>query len=487
MPIWKYLTVALLCASTAFGYTGQQIDPDQIDFSGDTFIDGDVGINTTNFLPGPLAPRLQVDGAVAAQGFTAYDAVPLSDYERRAILGYTTGSAGAVTLFNPLTNAAFYSDLYGRYGAFVDGSYGGTFQLQHAPDTGFYYISDQFNLGTNDAPGQLYGGLVLSSSVTAYESGSITLLGSNIWVDAGSRLGVGLIPTNGFKFQVDGDSCVIGQLKVTDNGGTGLSPNSAWDDIWLESSGLNSGIQISSGNGGNQTIGFGTPALGNNAAVMQYISSVQRMRFKIANVTKMEVRSTGVDFSDTVSFQSNVTVNGTFILEEPTWDDMTFPANGFQIHRTQGVLDYDFAEIGVTFPNNASTNVDNEAASAPVQFEHAWFEGSEIRPHLHYIQTDANQTNNWYMTYRWYNVGDTVPAWSDRVLGTNIVTYVSGSLHQIAEFPPIDGTGKTLSSMFDVRIERDGDNDTFNGSLLFKQFDIHIQIDKLGSKEEFSN
>ena len=206
----------------------------------------------------------------------------------------------------------------------------------------------------------------------------------------------------------------------------------------------------------------------------------------------------GVDGIETADFEnrnllghwgveSNLTVGGVFSLADTVWDDMTFPANGFKLDVSSAVLDYDYDEVGIEFPNNASTGVVAESISAPVQFLHAWLEGSDIRPHVHWIQTAADQTNNWYMTHRWYNPGSDVTSWVQSAVGSNVFTYTSGSLHQISEFPVISGTGKTLSSLFDMRVERDGDNDTSSATLLFKQFDIHIQKNKLGSADEFSN
>ena len=58
----------------------------------------------------------------------------------------------------------------------------------------------------------------------------------------------------------------------------------------------------------------------------------------------------------------------------------------------------------------------------------------------------------------------------------NELPYVSGSLHQTAEFPDIDGTGFIESSIMDSKIMRDGNFGT--GTVKLKEFDIHYEVEK---------
>jgi len=51
----------------------------------------------------------------------------------------------------------------------------------------------------------------------------------------------------------------------------------------------------------------------------------------------------------------------------------------------------------------------------------------------------------------------------------------------------VDGADKTLSSIFTAKLTRvAGDaSDTYTGDALLKEFDIHYQIDAMGSRQEF--
>ena len=54
----------------------------------------------------------------------------------------------------------------------------------------------------------------------------------------------------------------------------------------------------------------------------------------------------------------------------------------------------------------------------------------------------------------------------------------------MSEFPDIEGTNiDTVSSMMDIRLYRD--DNIVSGDVLAKEFDIHYQIDGMGSDFEF--
>lgn len=160
------------------------------------------------------------------------------------------------------------------------------------------------------------------------------------------------------------------------------------------------------------------------------------------------------------------------------WDDLRFP---FTRDR-QGVAakpDYDFTNMGLLFPQNDATEIVYITAQMP----HSWLLGSTISPHLHYVQDEA-QEPVFKMDYRWYNNnGDPTVAFTTLTASTFAFTYTSGSILQIVSFPDIDGTGFTLSSILDIKIYRD--DNVVTGDVLAKEFDIHYQIDRPGSRQEF--
>jgi len=165
------------------------------------------------------------------------------------------------------------------------------------------------------------------------------------------------------------------------------------------------------------------------------------------------------------------------------WDDIRFPFTQTRV----GALtkpDFDTTNVGLLFPQDDAT----EIVYILAQMEHIWKLESTISPHIHYIQSAAAQPT-FKMAYRWYKNGATVPG-SYTVISTadgskGIFPYTSGSILQIAEFPDIAGTGiDTVSSFLDIKIYREDDDVT--GDVLTKEFDIHIQIDAIGSLQEYT-
>lgn len=162
-----------------------------------------------------------------------------------------------------------------------------------------------------------------------------------------------------------------------------------------------------------------------------------------------------------------------------TWDDLRFPFT----QSKQGVNlkpDFDYTNLGLLFPNNNT----EETVDIIAQFPHNRQSQSNIRPHIHFIQTSAS-IPIFKMAYRWYNNGDLLPE-SFTTIATDSMAfpYISGNLLQIASFPEVSGLKLNgLSSMMDIKIYRD--DASVAGDVLVKEFDIHYRIDGDGSKYEY--
>jgi len=122
------------------------------------------------------------------------------------------------------------------------------------------------------------------------------------------------------------------------------------------------------------------------------------------------------------------------------------------------------------------------------QMPHGWVIGSEVRPHIHW--SPGNSTNTgavvWELEYTWQNAGDEVFPATTTVTVQQVAAGVAYA-HQIASFPPVDGTGKRESSVFLCRIARVGGSgeDTFTGSAFGISVDFHYQAAALGSTDEY--
>jgi len=130
-----------------------------------------------------------------------------------------------------------------------------------------------------------------------------------------------------------------------------------------------------------------------------------------------------------------------------------------------------------------------------VQLSHAWKLGSTIYPHIHWHQT-TNATPNFLLQYRWQQTGGAkVTAWTGLACNVPAVTYVSGTIHNIAK--PAAGiaapAGADLSDIIQFRILRDNANtstvfagaDPVNATAAVLSFDVHIEKDSVGSRQEY--
>lgn len=167
-----------------------------------------------------------------------------------------------------------------------------------------------------------------------------------------------------------------------------------------------------------------------------------------------------------------------------SWDDLRAPATTISIFGFGTDPDFNSTKIGYDF-DPATT----ETLYIIFQMPHTWKEGTGIRPHLHWLPSNTNTGNVlWRIEYKWTNVGDTESG-SFTTLDSLDAADGVAEKHQVASFAEIDGSGKTLSSVLSIQLSRIGGDasDTYNADALLKEFDIHYQIDRIGSDNEFSN
>lgn len=180
------------------------------------------------------------------------------------------------------------------------------------------------------------------------------------------------------------------------------------------------------------------------------------------------------------------------VVAPPQWDDERFPFTGQRIDVSGGRLDYNYSELGVDFQSNAL--YPNDVVGMICQMHHAWKQGDNICPHLHWAQ-NQNAVPNWLLEYRLYDNGEAIPAAWTQLTGTELFTYTAGTILQITDFGEIDASSLTgVSAFIDFKLYRDSNNasgqfagaDPYAGDALSKEYDIHYRRDSSGSKEEFA-
>lgn len=206
-----------------------------------------------------------------------------------------------------------------------------------------------------------------------------------------------------------------------------------------------------------------------------------------------EIKTNEADPSD---LKIECGANKTLELINIVWDDDKFPASGVRLDSASTRYSYDFFNGGIQFDSDA--RYINELLSMLEQFPHKKKIDTVIRPHIHWMQTEANEPN-WLLGYKKLSNGATITDETDFTNYTlltknaNGFTYVSGNLIQITDFGDVSTSGMGVSDMIHWVLWRDTTNasglfagaDPVNVGQTVFEFDVHFQIDTLGSRQEY--
>lgn len=183
----------------------------------------------------------------------------------------------------------------------------------------------------------------------------------------------------------------------------------------------------------------------------------------------------GADFYSDANFKFAVSTDG-------PWVDSMVPGMAFRLGASAPALD-DFTDSDIKVLSYAK-DADN-LAYATLQLNHNYKEGTDIYPHIHVFYPIAAvstaETNVWSLSYSWGDIAGVFPA------STTVIVTNSGAIaefeHRIIQFGAIDGTGMNISSVLAVTIQRTGtdDYDVYDDTIGFLGFDVHYQVDALGS------
>jgi len=154
-------------------------------------------------------------------------------------------------------------------------------------------------------------------------------------------------------------------------------------------------------------------------------------------------------------------------INQPTWSQLADDGAG-----SRGVYSYSF-----------SPSTDNEVFFS-VQMPHSYKEGTDLLPHVHWTPDSTNTgTIMWKLEYTIANIGSTF----GNTATVNMPDTADGVInkHQITTGSTISGSGLGISHMLICRLYRDvSDTDTFTGNAGLLEFDIHHQINTMGSRRE---
>ena len=172
----------------------------------------------------------------------------------------------------------------------------------------------------------------------------------------------------------------------------------------------------------------------------------------------------------------------------PCWEDLRFPASGFNPAGSTAPPSVDTATGLLVFSGSADNIIGGVA-----QMPHSWVEGSTLRPHIHLIfPTAASGVNTrWKFEYDVANInGNFVNAYGTYTAldAITVANPNNAKKHVIASFGDLPMTGYLLSCCILWRITRlantDAADDDTNACVL-QEFDIHYQSNDHGTISEF--
>ncbi len=212
------------------------------------------------------------------------------------------------------------------------------------------------------------------------------------------------------------------------------------------------------------------------------------------NFTNINVTNNG-SFGN-ITLSGNITAYGIILTAPllviaPVWEDMRIVPGSFDRPGTSDPAYVAYA------PNGGATSIyltewkKNDIASATIQLPHAYKEGTNISCHIHWTAgadgvTENGQAVGWKVSYTWADMDSTFGNMS--TLNLSDACDGVNHKHQMTPDISINGSGKTISSMLLLNIERTdtGADDTWTGSTsghlpMMLEMDLHYQIDTLGS------
>lgn len=176
------------------------------------------------------------------------------------------------------------------------------------------------------------------------------------------------------------------------------------------------------------------------------------------------------------------------------FDDIQTQLIGQKLESPSSHIEYYHAEGSVGFDASCSLS---DYVTMSIQMSHKWKIGSVILPHLHWWQGQTAMPN-WLLQYRWQINGQLKEtSWTYLPWYSNTFTWTTGTLNQITKFsqsgvvvPPT----AYLSDVFQVRLLRDItnaslqflDTDKVAGIVYPYSFDLHFEMDSLGSTLEYT-
>ena len=183
---------------------------------------------------------------------------------------------------------------------------------------------------------------------------------------------------------------------------------------------------------------------------------------------------------------------GELVLTNTCWDDMRVSLNAGRLPASNYPAWAQIADDGA-----ASTGIfgysfdDGEYIFITTQMSHRYVLNSAIHPHIHYhVTTNSDPADNFGigLEFAWVDINGTLG--NTTVYEREISTGVNqANIHKLAEIPTtsVTGSGAGVSSLFIARLYRyAATSDNYADPIIIMSFDLHYEVDMLGSRLEYS-
>ena len=230
------------------------------------------------------------------------------------------------------------------------------------------------------------------------------------------------------------------------------------------------------------TLGVTTPVNG----VVVYDTDLKSFWYWETNSWKQIAASglnlTNIQFGDASNY-STFESDGTLLMvgNATVWDDVRVSL----VTRGSGGVNPVFSQIqGVLYAYKFSGTADNEIFFE-VQMPHGWKEGTTIYPHVHWASNGTSTANvTWGLSYEWQNI-DGLFGGAYSTITNSIPASGVAKTQQISNISTIGitETDKKISSMILCRLYRAGNADSNNDECFLLAFDIHYEVNTIGSRQ----
>lgn len=216
--------------------------------------------------------------------------------------------------------------------------------------------------------------------------------------------------------------------------------------------------------------------------------------FAALSIAQVEIGDGSANFTEfevdgTMEFHGDAIVYDDLVVSFSTGKTSTNPPTFTQF------MDNGSGSTGVfayLFDDEAANN--EQQVFFTIQMPHAWNEGSDIYPHIHWAPEDNNSGSVvWGLEYTWVEYNNTSP---NQFPQTTIVTASSSALsndakkHMITAFGAISPSTDqdNISSVLIIRLFRNSSNasDTYTGGVFGLSFDLHYERNTAGSRTEWT-